>query len=109
MKNAQIWVILIGAIVPLGGYVLNRVGPWVTETVKALVQVALAAVAGALYTALDTDVFGWNHETLQLVLSAVAATLIAHNVLWQPAKVNVKLGATEVSATATAVKGRRVR
>lgn len=104
MNNAQYWTVLIGAIVPLGGYVLNRVGPWVSETVKALVQVVLAAAAAALYAALNTSVFGWNDRTLHLVLAGVASALIAHKVLWQPAKVNVKLGATEASATAAAVK-----
>lgn len=95
LGNHQFWVILIGSIVPLGGYVINRLGPWVSETVKGIVQVVLAAVVGALYAALDTNVFGLNEPTVQLVFSAVAAALMAHNFLWKPAKVNTKLGATE--------------
>jgi hypothetical protein len=95
LSNTQTWVILIGAIVPLGGYILNRFAPWTSETVKATVQVLLAAVAGALYTALDTSVFGWNGATLELVLSAVAAALFAHNLLYRPGKINTRLGATE--------------
>jgi hypothetical protein len=99
LGNHQFWVILIGAIVPIGGYILNRLGPWVSESVKALVQVVLAAVAGALYVALDTNVFGFNEPTIQLVFSAVAAALLAHNFLWKPAKINEKLGATERTLT----------
>lgn len=95
LKDQQLWVILIGSIVPLGGYVLNRISPWVSESVKGIVQVILAAIVGGLYTALDTSVFGFNQTTVSLVFSAVAAALVAHNFLWKPAKINTLLGATE--------------
>jgi hypothetical protein len=93
--NDQLWILLIGSIVPLGGYVLNHVAPWASETIKGVIQVVLAAAAGALYTALETSVFGWNEKTLSLVFSAVVAALFAHNLLWKPAKVNTRLGAQE--------------
>lgn len=96
-NNPQVWVTLIGAIVPLGGYVLNRFAPWASETIKAVVQVALAALASALYTAIDTNVFGANASTLQLIITGVVAALAAHGFLWKPAKVNQKLGATDPS------------
>lgn len=95
IADKQFWVLVIGSLVPLVGYVLNHVGPWVTEPVKAFVQVVLAAAVGALYTALETSVFGLNEQTVQLVLSAVVAALVAHHWLWKPAKVNERLGATE--------------
>lgn len=98
LGNTQLWVLLIGSLVPLVSYVLNRLAPWVDETVKAIVQIVVAAIASGLFAALDTEVFGWNAPTLQLVLSGVVAALMAHNFLWKPAKVNVKLGATENSA-----------
>lgn len=95
LNNPQLWVIVIGSIVPLGGYILNKVGPWVDESTKAFVQVLLAAVTTGLYTALDTNVFGFNDDTLQLVLTGIAAALAAHKLLWKPARVNERLGAVE--------------
>lgn len=91
----QLWVLLIGSLVPLVTYVLNRVGPWLSESVKAMVLVVVSAAAGALYTAIESPDFGWNLPTRELVLSAVVAALAAHNWLWKPAKVNTKLGAIE--------------
>jgi hypothetical protein len=97
VDNPQFWVLVIGAIVPLVTYVLNNVGPWVSETLKAGVLVVVSAAAGALYTAIGTDSFGWNEPTFQLVLSAVVGALMAHHWLWKPAKVNEKLGAVEAT------------
>jgi hypothetical protein len=91
----QLVVLLVGFFVPLVGYVLNRYAPWIDETVKATVQVALSAGAGAIYTAVADPSFGFNNVTLQLVLSAVVSALVAHKLLWQPARANVKLGATD--------------
>lgn len=109
LGNHQFWVLVIGSIVPLGGYLLNRVAPWVDETVKGIVQVILAALASALYAALDTNVFGWNNATFQLVVTGVVAALMAHNLLWRPAKVNVKLGATETHHAVGAVGTQRLQ
>lgn len=93
LQSKQVWVLLIGALVPLGTYVLNHVGPWVSEPVKAFVTVVVAAVAGGLYTALATTSFGWNSATLEMVLTAVVAALGAHHWLWKPSGVSRKLGA----------------
>lgn len=95
LDNPQFWAILVGSIVPLGGYVINKVAPWVDESTKAIVQVLLAAVATALYTALDTSVFGFNEPTFQLVASGIFAALMAHKILWKPARINERLGAIE--------------
>ncbi len=79
LQSKQTWVLLIGALVPLLTYVLNHVGPWVSEPVKAFVTVLASAVAGGLYTALATTSFGWNTATLQMVLTAVVAALAKTN------------------------------
>lgn len=95
LENRQLWIALIGSIVPLGGYVLNKYAPWSSETVKGIVQVVLAAVAGALYIALDNGTLGFNGHTVELVVTGVVSALFAHNFLYKPAKVNEKLGAVE--------------
>ncbi len=92
LQSKQTWVLLIGALVPLVTYVLNHVGPWISEPVKAGVTVVVAAVAGGLYTALATSSFGWNAATLQMVLTAVVAALGAHHWLWKPSGISTKLG-----------------
>jgi hypothetical protein len=97
LANKQLIVLILGSLTPLVSYVLNHVGPWVSESVKGFVQVLVAAVVGALFTALDTNVFGWNDPTIQLVLTAVVGALAAHHWLWKPAKVNEKLGAVEAT------------
>lgn len=91
-SNPQIWVLLIGSLVPLVGYLLNTYAPWLDEKVKGIVQVVLAAAVGALYVALDTKVFGLNGATAQLVLTAVVGSLSAHHLLWKPAAISAALG-----------------
>lgn len=93
LKSQQTWLIIISAFVPLVTYVLNRVGPWVTEPAKAFVTVLASAVAGGVYTAAATSSFGWNAATAQMVLTSVAAALAAHHFLWKPSGVSTLLGA----------------
>lgn len=93
LSNDQLWVLLIGSIVPLGGYIFNKIMPWKTETTKAIVQVVLMAVAGTAYTALATDIGGFT-GFVQQAFSATVAGLFAHNILWKPGNINIKFGAT---------------
>ncbi len=90
--NDQVWVLLIGSIVPLGGYIINKVLPWKTETVKGITQVVLTSVAATLYTALGTDIGGFD-GFLQQAFTATVAGLFAHNILWKPSNINIKFGA----------------
>lgn len=89
----QVWPLIIGAIVPLFTYALNRAGSWVSEPAKALVLVVAAAAATALYTALATNVIGFNAATLQIVLTGIVAALGSHHLLWKPSGISVLLGA----------------
>jgi hypothetical protein len=89
----QVWVLLLGALTPLVSYVLNHYGAWISEPIKAFVLAAVAAITAALYTAIETSVFGWNNATLQLVLAAIVAAFAAHHLLWKPSGISAKLGA----------------
>lgn len=91
----QFWVLAIGMIVPLATYALNKLFPgWrkLPEWIKGLGQVIVTAVVGGLFSALVNDVKGAD-AIAQHCISAVIASLYAHNYLWKPANVNVKLGA----------------
>lgn len=92
LPSTQIWTLVAGALVPLGGYVLNYLGPIVNEKAKALVQVLLAAVSGGFVQAITVGDVGFNDVTLQFVLSAVITALFAHGFLWRPSGINVALG-----------------
>lgn len=92
LPNQQFWVVLIGALVPLVGYYINKVLPWKTEQVKGIVQVVLAAIGGTAYTVIFGDVQGAG-DFVQQCLTAIAAGLFAHKTLWAPAGINLKFGA----------------
>lgn len=92
LPGKQLWVLIIGALVPLLTYVLNHVGPWVTEPIKALVLLVVSAIASGLYAALATNNFGFNSPTLELVVSGIVAALLAHKLLWLPSGLSTILG-----------------
>lgn len=88
----QLWVMLLGSLVPLATYVLNHYAPWVREPAKAIVLIVVAAVVGGIYTAIATNNFGFNTATLEQILSAVVAALVAHKILWLPSGISILLG-----------------
>jgi len=98
---SQIWVVVVGLVTPLLGYVTNttlwRNAP---EPVKAFVQVLIAAVAAAITTAISTNVFGANNATLQLILTGVVTALASHSLLWKT---------SGIAAHLTTPRGPRVR
>lgn len=89
----QVWLVLISAIVPLVTYVLNHVGPWLTEPIKATVLLIVSAATGAIYTVVSTNQFGWNGTTLEFILTAVITALLSHGLLWRPSGISTLLGA----------------
>lgn len=95
LDNRQTLVLLIGSLVPMVTYVINRKAPWIDESVKGMIQVLVAAVAGALTIALDNGTLAFDRPTLQLVGSSVVAALVAHNFFYKPSKINKRLGAIE--------------
>jgi len=90
--TTQVWTLVIGALVPLLSYVVNHFAPWASEQAKAVFLLIVSAGGAALYTALSTNVIGFNDATLQLVLSGVIAALAAHGLLWRPSGISAKLG-----------------
>jgi hypothetical protein len=92
LPTQQFWVVLIGAFVPLAGYVINKFARWNSETVKGIVQVVLTAIGGVAYTALAGDVHGVG-DFLQQVYTATISGLFAHKILWKPAGLNLVFGA----------------
>lgn len=92
LDSPQLIILVLGSIVPLITYVINHYAPWISEPVKAIVLVVATACVGACYTALETNVFGFNEATLELVLTAVVGALAAHKLLWNPAKISHILG-----------------
>lgn len=93
LDSTQTWALLISAFVPLVTYVLNHVGPWVSEPAKAFVLVLASGASGGLYEALSSSSFGWNSATVQVVITSVFGALAAHHLLWKPAGVSAMLGA----------------
>lgn len=101
---SQVGVLVVGALVPLVTYALNHFAPWVTESIKAVVLLVVSAAAAAIYTAIATNVLGWNDATLQLILTGIVSSLGAHGLLYRPAGINVRLGG---GTNAPARKARR--
>jgi hypothetical protein len=95
LDNRQTIVLFFGSLAPLLAYVLNKKAPWISEPVKAAIQVIVAAAVGALTIALDNGTLALDRPTLQLVGSAVLAALVAHNFFFKPASINRVLGAVE--------------
>ena len=90
--STQLWVLGAGFLVPAVAYVLNHNAPWASEPVKAFVLVIVAAVAGGVVQAIDIGGVGFNHDTLQVVMSSVVAALSAHKLFWHPSEVAARLG-----------------
>jgi hypothetical protein len=92
LPNQQFWVFFIGAFVPLAGYIINKVSPWNSETVKGIVQVVLTSIGGIAYTWVWGDVNG-AADFIQQTVTAVISGLFAHQILWKPAGLNLVFGA----------------
>lgn len=89
----QMWVLLIGTLVPLLTYKINHLGPHTSEQVKGVMHVVVAAVAAGLYEAINGGHVGFDQATLQYVLTAVIAALGAHRFLWSPSGIAASAGA----------------
>ena len=96
-SDQTFYLLLVGAIVPLGGYLFNKLAPWDNESIKGIVQLCLSAIAGYFYTYFATDAEGFINLS-QGAFSSIVSALFAHNILWKPANINVRLGAVPTPA-----------
>lgn len=95
LPAAQIWVVVVGLLTPLVAYVLNsHLWASLSEPYKAFIQIVVSAGAAAITTAITTNVLGFNDATLQLIVTSVFASLVAHKVLWVPSGVQARLTRT---------------
>ena len=91
LPSVQFWAMVIGAAVPLAGYILNHHAPWVSEPVKGIVQAALAAGAGAVYQLLTAGDLAFDTETFQVIGTAVLGAILGH-IGYKAAGINAALG-----------------
>ena len=92
LPSVQVWVFLVAALTPLVTYVLNYLGPQISETIKGAVLVAASAITGALTQLIVTGTFKLDVATLENVLLAVFTAFAAHGILWKPTAISTKLG-----------------
>ena len=87
----NLYLVVLGGLVPLVGYALNHFAPWASEQVKGLVQAGLAAGVAVLYQAVSGSDLGLNDGTLLAAVTAMVAALLGH-VGWRSAGINTALG-----------------
>lgn len=88
----QLYAAVIGALVPLGGYVLNYFAPWTSDRTKGLVQIALVTLAGALYAVLDAKLDLFTAQSLQLIGTTFLTAFLTHTTAWKTTGVSTALG-----------------
>jgi hypothetical protein len=93
LPSQQIWVLMIGAVVPLLTYLINNKAPWKSEQAKAACQVIVTGIAGVAYTALAGNVHGFT-DFAEQAFTAILSGLFAHNLLWKPSGLNLAFGAS---------------
>jgi hypothetical protein len=99
LPNQQFWVLVVGGILPLAAYWINKQMPWQTEQVKGIVQVVVLAIGGVVYTLIfATDDIEGVGDFLQECFTAIVAGLFAHKTLWAPSGINFKFGASRPEA-----------
>lgn len=87
----NLYLVVLGGLVPLAGYMINHFGPQTTEQVKGIVQAVLAAGVAVLYQAVSGSDLGLNDETLLAAVTAMVSALLGH-VGWRTAGINTSLG-----------------
>lgn len=87
----NLYLLGLGAVMPLVGYLLNHYAPWASEQVKGIAQGALAAGVAVLYQAVTPGDLGLNDQTLLACATAVFGSIVGH-LGWSAGRINVALG-----------------
>lgn len=92
LSPAVIWTLLVSAVTPLIGYVVNsKLWAQASEPVKGAVTAIITGLATAGTEAAATNVLGWNVETLGLILLAELAAFKAWHPIWKTTGVQPRL------------------
>lgn len=92
LPTDQVWTLIAGVLSPIAAYALNFRGPWISERVKVLVQIVVAAVVGGITQAITAGGVGFNGRTLQFVITAIFAALGAHFGIWRASGISTAVG-----------------
>lgn len=93
LHSSQLWILIIGTLVPVPTYLLNKYAPWADEKTKAIVHVVFAAAAGVIYQAASSGpTVSFDSHTFESALTAVVGALGAHQWLWKPSTVSAAAG-----------------
>jgi len=84
----QIWALIVGTLVPLVTYIINKFAPWTKESVKATVLLIASAVVGGLAQAITSGDVGFNKKTLSFITAAIFAAFSAHHGVWKPSGIS---------------------
>lgn len=93
LPTDQLWAYLASTLVTLPTYLFNHYGPQVSEPVKGLVLMFTSAVAAGIAQAITAGGVGFNHTTLQYVVTGVFVAFMAHRFVWMPTGIAASLGA----------------
>lgn len=93
LPNDMIWALVAAALVPLGGYIVNFLGPQTSEKVKGLVQIVFAAAASGIVQAITAGGVGFNGVTAQYILFGLFAAFGAHKLIYKPTTIATLFGA----------------
>jgi hypothetical protein len=77
VTGVNIWLVLLGGVSPLVGYVFNHYLPHTNVQLKGVVQTVIAAGVAVFYTAVSSGA-GIDNKTLVAVVTAMGAALLAH-------------------------------
>lgn len=93
VPSLMFWAGVLGTASMLVGYVVNHLGPWVSERVKLAVQLGMATGTGTIYVLIQTGDFAFDVQHLQVVAAAIFGAFVTHGLIYKVGDWNGALGA----------------